>query len=96
MLLFARDISFDKESVQHNFNKERTDRATVRAAYPLISDVSSTCMTYIHNVDLCVSLPAGDLEKRMPIFSLHKPNIDVTQTTNKSKKFMKSMHFSSY
>lgn len=30
--------------MQYNFDKERTDRARVRAAYPLIGDVSSTCM----------------------------------------------------
>lgn len=44
LLIVARDISFDKESVQHNFNKERTDCARVRATYSLIGDVSSICV----------------------------------------------------
>lgn len=45
--IFTRDISFEIKN-RYIILKERTDRARICAAYPLISDVSSTCMYDVH------------------------------------------------
>lgn len=52
--------------------KERIAQEYVRLILSLVMYQVHACVMYVHNVDLCLSLPAGDLEKGMPIFPLHK------------------------
>lgn len=78
-----------------NFNKERTDRAERLFFHCDVPGIYTYIIyIYVHKMVLCPPLPSGDLEKGIPMFPLHKRNIDSMQIANKSNKFARSVYFS--